>query len=50
MLEPGLVFTIELGVYLHSSFRVRVEDDMLVTEDGKRFLLKCRRIYLLSKV
>jgi Xaa-Pro aminopeptidase len=30
MLEPG--------VYLHGSFEVRIEDDILVTEDGKEVL------------
>jgi Xaa-Pro aminopeptidase len=33
-LEPGMVFTIEPGVYLEGRFGVRVEDVVLVTDDG----------------
>ena len=42
-LEPGMVFTIEPGIYVHSQskaperFRgigIRIEDDILITEDG----------------
>ena len=34
VLEPGMVFTIEPGVYLGGRGGVRIEDDMLVTADG----------------
>ena len=34
MLETGMTFTIEPGIYLPGQGGVRVEDDMAVTEDG----------------
>ncbi|MHB0884413.1 MAG: M24 family metallopeptidase [Bacillota bacterium] len=37
-LEPGQVFTIEPGVYLPGKGGVRVEDDILLTEEGPRSL------------
>ena len=33
-LEPGMVFTIEPGLYLPGRFGVRTEDDVLVTAQG----------------
>lgn len=33
-LEPGMVFTIEPGIYLSGEWGVRIEDDFVVREDG----------------
>lgn len=33
-LEPGMVFSVEPGVYLEGAFGVRVEDLVVVTDDG----------------
>ncbi|MBD3626055.1 MAG: aminopeptidase P family protein [Rhodobacteraceae bacterium] len=38
VLEPGMVFTIEPGLYRIGGFGVRIEDDVVVTEDGCRSL------------
>ncbi|MFV0360268.1 M24 family metallopeptidase [Tropicimonas sp.] len=37
-IEPGMVFTVEPGLYLPDAFGIRIEDDMLVTETGGRSL------------
>jgi Xaa-Pro dipeptidase len=33
-LQPGMVFSDEPGIYIRGEFGVRLEDDMMITEDG----------------
>ncbi len=38
VLEPGMVFTVEPGIYLPGEVGVRIEDDLLITPDGAESL------------
>jgi len=42
-LEPGMVFTIEPGLYDPDNFGVRIEDDVLITDTGMRSLTSFSR-------
>ncbi len=43
ILEPGMVMTVEPGVYVSGFGGVRIEDDVLVTKDGCRVMTKAPR-------
>lgn len=34
LLEPGMIFTVEPGIYLQKKNGARIEDDVLITEEG----------------
>lgn len=38
LLQPGMTFTVEPGIYLKGKNGVRIEDDVLITTDGSRSL------------
>jgi Xaa-Pro aminopeptidase len=43
ILKPGMIITVEPGIYLEGVGGVRVEDDVLITEDGARILTSLPR-------
>ena len=49
VLEPGMLITIEPGVYLTGWGGVRIEDTAVVTEDGIRVLTHSHKNFILSR-
>lgn len=47
LLEPGMVITVEPGIYIPNLGGVRIEDDILVTENGFHFLTEAKRELIL---
>jgi Xaa-Pro dipeptidase len=43
VLKPGMVFTVEPGIYIPGLGGVRIEDDLVVTETGAEVLTQFRR-------
>jgi Xaa-Pro dipeptidase len=43
ILEPGMCFTIEPGIYVANKFGMRIEDDVAVTESGPRLISKMKK-------
>lgn len=47
--QPGMIFSIEPGIYLPGKFGVRIEDLVLVTEDGCEVLNKAPKDFTIVK-
>jgi Xaa-Pro aminopeptidase len=43
LLEPGMAYTVEPGIYLPDRNGVRIEDDLVITEDGVECLSDMER-------
>jgi Xaa-Pro aminopeptidase len=46
VLEPGMVVTVEPGIYLPGFGGVRIEDDVVITKDGIRILTRSTKEFL----
>jgi Xaa-Pro aminopeptidase len=50
VLEPGMVITVEPGIYLPGKFGVRIEDFVVTTETGaKNFTKSEKKLICLSR-
>ncbi len=45
VLEPGMVLTVEPGVYIPGKFGVRIEDDILITKSGVEILTRTPKTF-----
>lgn len=43
ILEPGMIITVEPGIYIPNLGGVRIEDDIHITEDGYKVLTKAKK-------
>ena len=48
-LKPNMVMTVEPGLYIEGKYGVRIEDDLLVTENGYEMLTKSPRELIIIK-
>lgn len=49
LLEPGMVYTVEPGIYLPGKYGVRIEDDVVVTTTGSKTLSNLPRELVVIK-
>ncbi len=49
ILKEGMVITIEPGEYIEGKYGIRIEDDVLVTEDGQKVLSKFTKKLIIIK-
>ncbi|MBO4734417.1 MAG: M24 family metallopeptidase, partial [Clostridia bacterium] len=45
--KPGMVITVEPGIYLENEFGVRIEDMIIVTENGSENITKSEKQLLI---
>ncbi|HEY3289772.1 MAG TPA: M24 family metallopeptidase, partial [Anaerolineae bacterium] len=49
ILQPGMTFTVEPGIYIEGKGGVRIEDDMVVTADGGESLTNFTRDMIVAR-